>query len=78
MQEKTLKRIRALCERNAAYLCVRFLICVCVDLWRMEEHAEASTATAAERADARRHVHVGEQTRGRGGEDHQTQSSVCR
>lgn len=41
---------------------VRAFLCVRVDLRRMEEPAEASTATAAERADARRHGRVGEQT----------------
>lgn len=41
------------------YVCV--LSYVCVDLWSMEEPVEASTATAAERADARRHGHVGAQ-----------------
>lgn len=55
------------------FVCVR----VCVDLRSVEEPAQASPATAANRTDAHQHVHVNEQARRSGGEDHQTQSSVC-
>lgn len=61
------------CDNTVAYL----RVCVCVDLWSMEESGEASHTTAAVWAVAHQHDNIDQQTRGSGGEDHQTQGAVC-
>lgn len=42
---------------------IYMFVCVCVDLRSVEEPAQASAATAANRTDAHRRVHINEQAR---------------